>query len=117
MTRDPPSETDGRSAEADGSDPALGDALDALTDDRRRSVLRHLLAREGDGAVGVGELAEAVADSSDAADVRRSLRHAHLPRLDEAGIVAYDARDERVRLAGDQRTVAELLDAAEEARK
>ncbi|NHN59331.1 MULTISPECIES: hypothetical protein [Halorussus] len=115
MTRESPSETDRQSAEADVSDPSLEDALGALADDRRRAALRYLVARDGDGPVDVGELAEAVAGEDDVDDARRSLHHAHLPQLDEAGIAVYDAREGRVRLAGEQRTVEAFLDAAGEA--
>ena len=86
--------------------------MGALADDRRRRVLRYLLERDGADAVGLGELAEAVADEDDVDDAHRSLHHAHLPRLDEAGIVDYDAHEERVRLAGDQPTVEDFLEAA-----
>ncbi|WP_435174813.1 DUF7344 domain-containing protein [Halorussus sp. AFM4] len=116
MTRYSRSGTDGPAGESDGTDPALEDALGALADERRRDLLRSLLERDGEGPVGVGELAEEIADESDAEDVRRSLRHAHLPRLDGAGIVAYDAREGEVRLAGDQPAVEDFLEAAEGSR-
>ena len=101
-------------SEVDRTSPTLEDALGALADDRRRRVIRYLLERDGADAVGLGELAEAVADGTDVEAVRRSLHHAHIPHLDEAGIVDYDAHEEHVRLAGDLPTVEAFLEAANE---
>jgi len=68
---------------------------DALGADRRRAVLA-VLAREG--ALEARELAAAVAEAEggrdgEVDDVHRSLHHVHLPKLDDAGLVAYDHED------------------------
>ena len=85
-------------------DPTLADenpadvsaAFDLLSDARRRGVL-YAVGR--DGAVTVEALAERIAawerdgpDASapDADEVRASLHHVHLPKLDDANAIDYD---------------------------
>jgi len=87
-----------------GPDPPAGlprdEAFDVLRNQRRRFVLHHLTA--SDGAVELGDLATRVAawendvgPEAVTADQRKrvytTLQQSHLPRLDEAGIVEYDA--------------------------
>lgn len=93
------------------AEPSLDQTLRALSDSRRRAVLSHLFDREANGPATVEELARRIA-ADDAERTRWSLRHAHLPRLDDAGIVSYERRARRVRLAGDQSAVESLLAAA-----
>jgi DNA-binding transcriptional ArsR family regulator len=81
------------------------DALyDVLANGRRRRIIACLA--EQDGSVTSTELAEAIArrDAETAGDgertdsIRASLYHAHLPKMDDAGVVAYDRDRETVRL-------------------
>ncbi|MFB6255762.1 MAG: hypothetical protein ABEH58_03385 [Haloplanus sp.] len=85
-------------------DPA--DIHDVLRNDRRRLVLERL--REAEGSQAVGDLAEHVAgleadEDPPPRNVRQSvyvsLHQTHLPKLDELGIVEYDAEAKEVRLA------------------
>ena len=75
------------------TDPST-DPYDVLADERRRAVLSVLADR--DGPVGLSDLARAVADltgddASDAVDrLRVSLHHQHLPKIADAGLIAYD---------------------------
>ncbi|MFC4448193.1 DUF7344 domain-containing protein [Halorussus aquaticus] len=105
MSRDPPHD-------ADGDVPSLERTLRILAADRRRETLSYLFDSDGD-AVAVEELAEEVADGDATERAYQSLHHAHLPKLDDAGIVSYERRDERVSLAGDQSRVEELLAATD----
>jgi hypothetical protein len=72
-----------------------------LKSERRRTTLRYLLEYEGE-AVGVEPLATAIVDEEDdhgEAEHERiatALIHAHLPKLDEAGVVEYDPDRDRV---------------------
>ncbi|NUB91959.1 hypothetical protein HTZ84_07810 [Haloterrigena sp. SYSU A558-1] len=87
------------------TDQTLDRVFSTLGDSRRRLVCRHL-ARADEHVVSVGELSAFVADarterSSATSDDRRSriatrLYHVHLPALDDAGIVDYDAKNESV---------------------
>lgn len=81
--------------------------LDAvLSDDRRQRVVA--LLASADGPSTLEELAETVATlesegvdvphGKDVESVRVSLHHAHLPELDDAGILDYDHEDGRVAL-------------------
>lgn len=75
------------------------DVVDVFADERRRAVLDALVA--SDGSLGLDELArrvaadcrgqpvEAVADG-ERDQIATSLHHVHLPRLCDAGVVAYD---------------------------
>lgn len=72
--------------------------FDLLGNERRRASLKHLI--DSDGETPVGELARDVAEdiveeSTPAEDVQRSvyisLCQSHLPKLDRASIVEYDA--------------------------
>ena len=59
----------------------------------------------------------------DASDLAVALHHVHLPKLDDAGLVDYDARDHLVRYSGsehptgpDPQDVASLLEEVEDGR-
>jgi predicted transcriptional regulator len=89
---------------AGGLDPA--EIHDVLRNDRRRLVLQRLRDRTEDQPV--RELAEYVAgveagETPPPRNVRQSvyvsLHQTHLPKLDELGIVEYDAESKDVRLA------------------
>lgn len=103
-----------RETQGSGPGPDRRDALfDVLSDPRRRVALQHL--RRVDEPVSVSELTteltawearQPVADRSggDADDIEAALVHVHLPKMDEAGVVDYDAA---------RRTVAPTDHAAE----
>ncbi|MWG36714.1 DUF7344 domain-containing protein [Halomarina oriensis] len=83
-----------------------GEIYDVLRNDRRRLALERL--READGKrLSVGELSEqvAAAETGETPPPRQkrqsayvSLHQTHLPKLDELGIVDYDAEEKVVRL-------------------
>jgi hypothetical protein len=92
--------------------------LRLVSDRRRRAVLNHL-RENGDGAVTVDELVDGIpADGFGSADERTArarvelqLRHVHLPKLDAAGIVEYDAGSATVRYRpGDRGGLERLLE-------
>lgn len=92
---------------ADAGGTEVGELVDALTDSRRRAVLRALA--ENEAPLAADELAERVlaetTEPPDAVDdrrrrrVRSTLRHRHLPVLAEAGAVERD--EEGVTLSAD----------------
>lgn len=87
------------------STPMVDDVFALLSDWRRRSVCRYFARTESDSA-GVATLAAAVAsdactDDVDSAEtsedaIEQALVHEHLPRLDEAGVLDFDARSKSV---------------------
>ncbi|WP_276301690.1 DUF7344 domain-containing protein [Halorussus lipolyticus] len=97
------------SVDANSADPSLEQTMQVLSDDYRREILTYLFDREDDDSIPVETLADHASD--DREQVSESLYHTHLPRLDAAGIVAYDQSAERVELAGDQSSVEALLEA------
>ncbi|WP_135854460.1 DUF7344 domain-containing protein [Halorussus salinus] len=64
-----------------------------LGDSLRRRALRALDPDEG--PVALSELGDRLADESDSS-VEIKLHHVHLPKLDEAGLVRYDADENAV---------------------
>lgn len=70
--------------------PTADSVLRALADDRRRAVLSFLRGR--DEPVDVERVAAhlAAGTDEDRAALHRELHHAHLPKLDASGLVAYD---------------------------
>jgi DNA-binding transcriptional ArsR family regulator len=100
MDTDAPDVTDGHAGGNRGISPALDATLDLLSDRRRRYVLYSL--REQSGATPVEELAEQITSWEEGdADTQRilaDLYHSQLPRLDEAGAVAFDADEGYVTL-------------------
>lgn len=84
---------------------ALDTAFDLLATERRRHALYCL--REANDPVPLLELADRVAerDSDAPADDREriavSLGQVHLPKLDDAGVIDFDSRDQYVAHLGD----------------
>lgn len=81
----------------------LDRVFEVLADRRRRLVLSYLVAEDADAAT-VGELLDYVVARSgdtstdrDADTVRTQLHHNHLPKLDAAGVIDYDAGNGTVR--------------------
>src|SRR6056297_2138525 len=97
--------------DAHTDDPTLEQTMQALSDDQRRETLTYLFDRDGERPIAVETLAEQVADADEYEQTYEILQHTHLPRLDAAGIIAYDRTEKRVRLAGDQSSVEALLEA------
>ena len=83
---------------------SLDDTLDALADPRCRSLLGHV-ADSDDGTFVVTELAARLADDPrtrrEASRLRTRLHHTLLPRLDDAGLLDYDAKRGLVRRRAD----------------
>lgn len=85
---------------------SFDEVLDVISSPRRRSALYYLKDR-ADGTVSLDGLAERVRErestipatstSVSTDEVKISLAHAHLPKLDTAGIVEYDPDDATVR--------------------
>lgn len=89
--------------QTDGGEPSLDTVFQILSNRRRRFALYFLL--EVDGSIGREELARRIATwerdenvgdvpSDEIARITVSLDHAHLPRLEDSGILTYD-REER----------------------
>lgn len=85
------------------------DAIRLLSDEERRTVVAALVDLP-DNVVTVRELADRF-DGGPSPEMSAplhhrhlvSIKHNHLPRLDEAGLVEYDARSETVRYHPDER--------------
>lgn len=99
----------------------LDTALELLADERRRRVLRLLAA---DPETHLGTLAEEVAATEHNVTVEAltgeqrkrlyvSLYQTHLPKLDAADAVAFDAEEGRVRLTARGETLLAALEAVE----
>jgi len=78
------------------ADACTTDALfEIMANQRRRRVLAYFRDNAEEGPIGVDDLSRQLtppdADGSDADDVAATLHHVHLPKLDEAGFVDYDA--------------------------
>ncbi|WP_135828637.1 DUF7344 domain-containing protein [Halorussus halobius] len=97
-------------------------AFDLLGDATRRRTVAAL--RAADGAVALDDLVddvvERVSDGTpgDVPSDRRervaaSLHHCHLPKLDDADVVAYDPTENRVAVTPDADELAPFLDAIE----
>ena len=88
----------------------LDTVFDLLSNARRRYLLYHLYETEGSLST-LEEATEAVfeyergekppAESGGRRQVRLALHHAHLPRVADAGLLEYDARQGDIRLLGD----------------
>lgn len=77
---------------------SASERCELLANDRRRALLAHLVARPGED-VAVEDLVSHLAANEAASEYRNihlSLRHLHLPRLAEAGVVRYDTDRQRV---------------------
>ena len=73
--------------------------LAALANDRRRAVLRDL--RRTNGPTSVTEMAERLSETGPYSDISRTriaieLYHVHLPKLDVADLIEYDADRQRI---------------------
>lgn len=95
--------------------PSLDEVFTLLANQRRRYVLYYLFTRS-EGVATIDELANAISTlerrSAEAqTQVRTSLHHAHLPKLEEAGVIEYDLRSETIRYWG-QPAVEEWLEHA-----
>lgn len=92
------------------SNPSTSELFDVLADQRRRYVLD--LLRERGEALTLGDVAEEVAareaeragagpSNEDVRRIRLTLRHLHLPKLADAGVVVHDRERRTVALAVD----------------
>lgn len=85
---------------------SFDEMLDLISNARRRATL-YYLKDQVDGTISLDDLAERVREmkstmpgtssSASTQDVKISLAHAHLPKLDTAGIVGYDPDDSTVK--------------------
>lgn len=108
--------------------PSLDRVFELLSDRRRRYTLYYLNDRD-DGVATVGELTDHVAalesgrESTDEGEglgteserkerIRTELRHVHLPKLAETGVVEHDQRSDTVRYWS-QPSLEEWLEHAE----
>ena len=98
----------------------LDEIFDALADSRRRHVLSYLSEKTGDVATLSELIAEVVAresnrerDSEHYESVAIDLHHAHLPNLEEFGLIEYDERSQTVRYHERPRVAAYLSVATE----
>jgi len=99
--------------EIDSTVATTEELLRAVADSQRRAVLRYVRDADTD-ATTVDELARALADAGDGGidqpldELRIGLRHVHLPKLSDLGVVTFDARTSTVRYVGDDRVEALL---------
>jgi len=116
-------EADAREAFEDAdATPSVADPIDAadptpiesllddrsITDERRRGVVRSIAERD-DAAVSPTEIAadlESEWDARNRETIAAELHHVHLPKLDDAGVVEYDAEATAARLLDDESTTA-----------
>ncbi|WP_224268940.1 DUF7344 domain-containing protein [Haloprofundus salinisoli] len=87
--------------------------FDALADRRRRRILDAV--ERADDRIPVEVLAKALTGgdaNSDEREIQISLVHAHLPKLDDAGLVAYDADEHTVSPTVRTEDALSLVDAA-----
>ncbi|WP_198662194.1 helix-turn-helix transcriptional regulator [Halorussus litoreus] len=111
-----PAEYDRLAAEERPRTTEAVDALfEALADEHRRCVLAYLDDCDT-GVAAFGDLVDHVAAevetaSAEAVEVR--LHHAHLPKLEDGGLVEFDARSGHVRYRGDA-TVSDWLALAQD---
>ena len=82
---------------------SVDELFDLLPHPRRRDVLRHLVGTEG--SVTVEDLAKALAEERAESHrlVAAALRHKHLPKLDEQGVVDYRWGEGRLRYESEPR--------------
>lgn len=88
-----PADTDLRSENRHRSVPDPDRLYRLLADGERRTLLAVLLER--DEPLPLTDLRTRLADDGDERKVGIRLVHAHLPKLDEAGLVEYDREAER----------------------
>jgi hypothetical protein len=92
---------DSPGADHGSRDRSLAVVFEMLRSERRRNVLYVLYQRAG--PVQVSALADEVAtrEGAEFARVATALRHVHLPKLDDAGVVEFEAETGTVRLSDD----------------
>ena len=88
-------------------DPSL-DHFYRLLGDWRRRVILYLLSESDTRVHSVSTIASWIADvegrnDSSVTDIEIELRHKHLPKLAESGMIEYDARSEVVVYSGNDR--------------
>lgn len=85
-------------------------AFEVLAHRHRRAILRHLA--DTNGTVSFDQLAEALlADAKGVGSLNEAqiqLHHVHLPKIQQAGLIDYDAPDDTVRYVGNE-LVEDLL--------
>lgn len=86
-----------------------GDILNLFTDGERRRIVASLVAHP-ENVVNLEDLADEIAggpspngDGPQPQRNRAALKHDHLPRLDDMGLVEYDWRSDTVRYHPDER--------------
>lgn len=84
--------------------------LRALAHPKRREAIRYLQGHEAD-SLSAHALNRAVFDGSDSS--LADLHHLHLPKLDEAGLVEYDARTKTISLEDGPAYVTTVISALE----
>jgi len=98
---------------------SIDSLLEALADERRRAVVRYLSEASNDAA-SVSHLADHLLEHCEAANdpenVAVHLHHVSLPKLEDAGLVEFDARRHRVEYLPNPRA-EELLGTIEERRE
>jgi hypothetical protein len=106
-----------RSGETTGLSPERLDTLiRALAAEPRRAVYAYLtehdsaaIDRLADVVVGRSRARGRDTDAPDRADIRTALHHRHLPALDEAGVISYDAGQQTATLASLSPSTTEVL--------
>lgn len=120
-SNDPRSSADARTGSGVGPSESLlerDDLFAALADRRRRYLLYTLIE---DGGRSIGEIARRIAawendvpasavGDEEAERVYASLYHAHVPKLEDFGIVGFDRRDETVARGPNADVVLEVLE-------
>lgn len=77
----------------------LDDALEVLSNEERRQIT-YFLEEEAGSTVEYSDIVDHVArerPEEERQRIRVSMRHIHLPRLDESEVIKYDERSETVR--------------------
>lgn len=100
--------TEGTSSESDVGDGHYDELFEVLSHRLRRFMLQHLLwtetpvpVEELTSELVKAELDRPVADreGSDSDAIEISLKHNHLPKMAEAGLIGYDSTQQKVTLA------------------
>jgi hypothetical protein len=103
--------------------PSRQDVFDVLRNRRRQWIIQYLRRNEGDGPFELGDLVEHVAareagttraeiTPAERKRVYNALRQTHLPKLDDAGMVAYDRDANRIEFAAATRDAHRYLERA-----